>query len=227
VIDHGIDADKVHVWQRGIDAGRFSPGDRTEARRRLGLPVAGSVLLWVGRIVPVKGLDVLLRACLLLRQRDLAFRLYLVGDGELRGALEAQVQGLGLAGTVSFMGAQPHDQLPDWFRAADLTVLPSLSEGLPNVLRESLACATPFVASRVGGIPEMASEPFDRLVPPGDPEALAEAIAYKLLAPSQQPPTAARTRSWEEEAESLVEILRSYQPCHSVTAPLHTVELLA
>src|SRR5207248_2291820 len=144
--------------------------------------------LWVGRMVRVKGLDVLLPACALLRRRGLVFRLYLVGGGPLRQALEAQARQLGLADSVCFPGPRPHEQLPDWYRAADLTILPSRSEGLPNVLRESLACGTGFVASRVGGIPEITAEPFSRLVPPGDSRALAEALDSSLRERPGLPP---------------------------------------
>src|SRR5207248_616882 len=109
-----------------------------------------------------------------------AFRLSLVGDGPLRSRLEAERAARGLAETVSFAGAVAHDRLQPWYRAADRFVLPSLSEGVPNVLREALACGTPFVASRVGGIPELAADGASLLVPPGDAAALAEALARAL-----------------------------------------------
>src|SRR5262249_19186984 len=114
---------------------------------------------------------------------------------------------------ISFIGSRPQDELPDWYRASDLTVLPSRSEGLPNVLRESLACGTPFVASRVGGIPEIAGDGAGRLVTPGDPVALAEGIALALA----EGKTGARTRSpstgWDESAEAL---LRIVVPCRHI-----------
>jgi glycosyltransferase involved in cell wall biosynthesis len=181
----GIPAAKVHVIPRGVDAGAFAPGDRPGARRRLGIPDGAPVLLWVGRLVAVKGLDVLLRACGRLRDRGVAFRLYLVGDGPLRRPLEAQARSEGLGPAVAFVGPVAHDDLPDWYRAADLTVLPSRSEGVPNVLRESLACGTPFVASRVGGVPELAAGGAGELVEPGDPEALAAALAAALARPAR------------------------------------------
>src|SRR5207247_9071660 len=91
------------------------------------------------------------------------------------------------SGGVSCAGPLPHAELPDWYRAANLTVLPSRSEGMPNVLRESLACGTPFVASRVGGIVEIAEACSGHLVPPDDPGALAEAIGRTLAAPAGPP----------------------------------------
>jgi glycosyltransferase involved in cell wall biosynthesis len=204
----GISPDKVHVLYQGVDRELFSPGSRAESRRRLGLPVEGKVLLWVGRMVPVKGLDVLLQACSILWARDIDFRLYLIGDGPLRKPLEAQAASLGLAGFVVFAGAQQNERLPDWYRAADLTVLPSRSEGIPNVLRESLACGTPFVASRVGGIPEIAHLEPHRLVPPEDAGQLAGALHECLSAPL--PCTAsdsASARSHDDAATDMATLL--------------------
>jgi teichuronic acid biosynthesis glycosyltransferase TuaC len=208
VIELGVLAEKVHVVYRGVNRSLFSPGDRIEARRRLDIPLEGKVLIWVGRMVPLKGLDVLLEACVALRQRGVDFHLYLLGDGPLRKSLEAESIGRGLSMAVSILGPVPHERLPDWYRAADLTVLPSRSEGVPNVLRESLACGTPFVASRVGGIPEIADGSSGRLVPPDNSTALAETITQAL---SEQEPAAhpaACPAAWPESAESLLRVLR-------------------
>jgi glycosyltransferase involved in cell wall biosynthesis len=212
VTDLGVGPDKVHVVYRGISNDLFAPGDRLDARRRLGIPAGTSVLLWVGRMVPVKGLDVLLEACATLRGRGVDFRLCLVGDGPLRRSLESASHDRGLADVVSFVGPQPHDMLPDWYQAADLTVLPSRSEGVPNVLRESLACGTPVVASHVGGVAEVASGGSSQLVPPGDATALAEAIGRALAGPRPIVRAAAGSAGWEESAESLMRVIRSLVP---------------
>ena len=112
---------------------------------------------------------------------------------------------------VTFAGPKLHDELPDWYRAADLTVLPSRSEGLPNVLRESLACGTPFVASNVGGINEIADPRFGLLVPPEDPEALADAIAQALARwGGQAAAIPSEFQSWKEAASALVRIMEPY-----------------
>jgi teichuronic acid biosynthesis glycosyltransferase TuaC len=204
----GIAPHKVHVWSQGVDTEVFSPGDRSEARRRLGIPVKGKALLWVGRMHPVKAVDVLVDASAKLHKKGADCRLYLVGDGPLHQVLEAQVRAASLSEKVQFVGPQSHKRLADWYRAADLTVLPSWSEGIPNTLRESLACGTPFVASRVGGIPEIADEPVNRLVPPGDSTALAEAIEQKLTEGVTSEQVRSRSFSWADSAAALVEILK-------------------
>jgi glycosyltransferase involved in cell wall biosynthesis len=206
VIELGTLPDRAHVWSQGVDRSRFSPGDRAAARRRFGIPDGAPVLLWVGRMVPVKGLDLLLEACSLLQGRGTQFRLYLVGDGPLRPALEADARARGLS-DVHFVGQTFHDALPDWYRAADLTVLPSRSEGLPNVLRESLACGTPFVASRVGGISEIAAGGAALLVPAEDPGALADGLAQGLAAVAAGWRHEHRSVGWEESASTLANVL--------------------
>ena len=132
-------------------------------------------------MVPVKGLDVLLQAWEQVTVRGSA--LYLVGKGPLEASLRKRANSVSLKGRVRFVGSVAHDALPDWYRAAELTVLSSHSEGTPNVLLESLACGTPFLASRVGGIHELTDDPDRDLVPPGDPQALAAALTNRLSAP--------------------------------------------
>jgi glycosyltransferase involved in cell wall biosynthesis len=207
VISLGVPPEKVEVHHRGVSEG-FSPGDKAAARAALGLDAAGSGLLWVGNIVPVKAVGVLLDAAERLAADGHPLRVFLIGDGPQRGRLQARAAAPGLAGRVVFAGAVGHTTLPLWYRAADLTVLPSLSEGVPNVLLESLACGTPFVASRVGSIPDLTSDPESDLVPPGDPVALAQAIRARLSTPSscgegRVPPA----RPWSDSAAHIGAIL--------------------
>ena len=203
-IELGVAREKAHVVYNGVDA-RFTPGDRTAARERLGLSREGNLLLWVGRMDPVKGLEVLLEACGRLAARDVDFRLVLIGDGPARGAVLEGVSRHGLSERVRFAGTVRHEALPDWYRAADLTVLSSHSEGIPNVLRESLACGTPYVATRVGGVAELSDDPAVHLVPPADPAALADAIAAALN--DRRPLRALYTGTWRDYTRSLLRLL--------------------
>src|SRR5208283_2823466 len=108
LLESGIAADKVHVVSRGVDSMLFSPGNRTQARARLGVSDDKPMLLWVGRMVTVKGLDILLDACEVLAQRETVFRFYLVGDGPLREPLMAETVKRNLTQHVRFVGARSH-----------------------------------------------------------------------------------------------------------------------
>ncbi len=205
----GVDPAKVHVGWRGVNAEEFSPGDRREARQRLGLPASRPLMLWVGGMVPVKNLETLLAAAAILKARGTDFRLLLVGQGRLANSLKRKCRALGLQELVQFVGPVRHDNLPDWYRAANVTVLPSWSEGIPNVLLESMAAGIPFVASNVGGIPEIAREGVDRLAPPGDPAAWAEAIA-KQLSQADRAPSSPRTLfTWPDAARDITRLIAS------------------
>lgn len=180
VIRLGADPGRVEVIYDGIDRRLFHPGPAQAARLRLGLGAGEPLILYVGRLVPIKGLDVLVDACARLSREGSRFACCLIGEGPLRPALAQQIARQGLAGRVRLLGGLPHEQLPDWYRAADVFVLPSHSEGVPNVLMEAMACGTPFVASRVGGIPEIAHLGAGELVPAGDAPSLARALVHCL-----------------------------------------------
>ena len=179
VVARGVPPSRVTAVLRPV-AARFVPGPQSESRQRLGLIGTAPVLLWVGRLVPVKGVETVIRAIAVLKQQGRPALLCLVGEGPLKASLQALCVDLGVTDEVRWVGSAPHDSLPDWYRAADVTVLPSLSEGVPNVLLESIACGTPFVASRVGSIPEIADDQRDRLVTPERPEELARAVVDVL-----------------------------------------------
>jgi teichuronic acid biosynthesis glycosyltransferase TuaC len=208
-----LPASKVHVVRRGIDVTRFKPGDRDAARRRLGITPGMRMLLWVGHMVPVKGLEVLIEACAEAAART-DFHLYLVGHGALHDKLRRRSIELGLEARVTFVGYVPHADLPNWYSAADLTVLPSHSEGIPNVLLESIASGTPFVATRVGGIPEIADPLLDRLVAAADAGALANAIVDSLAAPSRIDRRAMPISTATDAAERMLDVLASTVSAH-------------
>lgn len=200
----GAPPERVHPFYRGVDARYFHPGDRSAARRRVGLAEKGRLLLTAGNLVPVKGIDILLKA-LVLTAATAPWQVALVGDGALRDSLNEQVDSLGLRTRVRFVGRVPHNDLADWFRAADYLVLPSRSEGVPNVLLEAMACGIPFIATRVGGIPEICPDPT-WLVPPEDPVALAAALRTAYHQPDPQV-TAARF-SWPTTAAVVTSVLQ-------------------
>lgn len=181
--EDGIDAERIHVVPRGIDPQIFSAGSRSAAREALGLPTDRAVLVGAGRFVSVKDWPGWIAACGHLKERGIPFSAYLIGSGPLRKTLERQIQAAGMCSQVTIVGPQSQSQLADWYRAADLTLLSSVSEGIPNVLLETIACGGSFVATNVGGIPEISDDVYDRLVPANSPMALALAVIDRLQHP--------------------------------------------
>ncbi len=151
---YGADPDRVEVLPPGVDHRLFAPGDRSLARARLGHP-GERVMLFVGRIQPLKGLELAVE-CLAEANGDPV--LWVVGGpsgaegpGEL-ARVRARAQELGVAGRVLFLPPVPHDRLVDYYRAADVVVVPSRSESFGLVALEAAACGTPVVAAAVGGL---------------------------------------------------------------------------
>lgn len=140
---------------------------------------SGPTLGVIGRLSPEKGCDVFLRAAASLQGRGVAFRGVFVGDGPERKTLEALAAELQLSGRIHFAGRQ--EDMRPVYQALDLLVIPSRSEGLPNVLLEALQADLPVVATSVGAIPEVL-EPAGSgvMVAPGNPEQLAGGIAHAL-----------------------------------------------
>jgi D-inositol-3-phosphate glycosyltransferase len=158
---YDADPRRVVTVPPGVDLGVFTPGDASDARRRLGLPDRSHVLLFVGRIQPLKAPDVLLRSAaeMLERRPELRGDLVVAVVGGPSGTglahphhLEALAHQLGIADVVRFAPPVAQPQLADWYRAADVTVVPSYNESFGLVAIESQACGTPVVAASVGGL---------------------------------------------------------------------------
>lgn len=203
----GCQPDQVQTIYQGIDPQVFHAHNRAASRRKLGLSDDEQVLLWVGRMVPIKGLDLLLNACTHLKKSNPRARLHLLGDGPSRRDLEQRTTALGLNDVVQFHGAVGHDHLADWYRAADASVLTSLSEGLPNVFREALACGTPFVSTDVGSIREIADPAYARCVTGRDPLEFAQAVQDILQPEYREAAEMYAPRTWDDCAAEVVELL--------------------
>ncbi|MEX1827179.1 glycosyltransferase family 4 protein [Luteibacter sp. CQ10] len=180
VVALGIPEAKVETLYNGVDTRLFHPGDRTEARRKLGLPPEVPVVLYAGNLKLSKGCHDLVKAFPVFAERHHDARLVFVGDGPDRASLESLASGFCCATAVRFAGATDHAGLADWFRAADVLCLPSHNEGVPNVVLEAMACGTPVVATTVGGIPEVVPSYAGILVPPHQPHELGTALVEAL-----------------------------------------------
>ena len=146
----GMPPTRLMVTPNGVDLGRFHLQPQASARAALGWP-AGPTLLSVGNLVENKGHHIAIEVLTQMPE----FRLVIAGGGPQRQSLEALGHQLAVAARVQFLGSVPQDQLATCYSAADILLLPSSREGWPNVLLESMACGTPVVATRVGGIPEI------------------------------------------------------------------------
>ncbi|UUY03528.1 glycosyltransferase family 4 protein [Svornostia abyssi] len=164
--------DRLVVVRCGVDTERFAP-DLDRPR-----PAAGPLrVLCVGRLVPDKGQELLLRALALLQDRGIEAELVLAGDGPSRERLEAACKTLRLNSSVRFLGSVGQDRMLDVYGDADVFCLPSFAEGIPVVLMEAMATGLPVVTSRIMGIPELVEDGVSGLlVPPGRVEAIADAL---------------------------------------------------
>ena len=134
-------------------------------------------------------------------------KLLIVGDGPLKDQLLLQAKELGIEKQVSFFGKRPHKEISLWMNAVDLFCLPSIREGMPNVLIESLACGTPAVASAVGAVPEMIKECNGRVSRLADTKSLRDQIVACLKQPwdRQAIRNSAGTLSWDDCALSYLQ----------------------
>jgi phosphatidylinositol alpha-1,6-mannosyltransferase len=213
--ERGVSPQRTHVVPNGTNPERFQPRDGTPLREKLGLGDR-SVLLTVGRLVPRKGVDTVLRALPAIAQDcpDVAY--VVAGTGPDRARLERLADRLDVQDRVQFVGHVDHDQLPVYYSAADLFVMPARQdppdvEGFGLVFLEANACGTPVIGARTGGMPDAILEgETGLLVPPDAPDALADAALRVLTNPNLARDLGQRGRhravheaSWDHIAERI------------------------
>jgi len=199
MIELGATANKINVIPNGIDSARFQPMPISQARRELNLPVDAPFIVSVGALIPSKGHQFLVRAFGQIAARHPDMRLAILGEDPLRSELEKLISELGLRDRVQLPGKRPNEELRLWYSAATASCLASAGEGWPNVVTESLACGTPVVATRVGGIPEILhSSELGILV-----EQSVDSIAAGL--------EEALSRSWDRETISQRTLARTWE----------------
>ncbi len=211
------DVRKVVVIPPGVDLCRFYPIPVDEAKEFIGVPPCEQMLLFVGRIEPLKGLDVLIEAIALMRQRGVferyPFCLAVIGgdpeaSSEAMSAEMSRLQTLreknGLQDLVALLGKRAQDTLPYYYSAAEAVVVPSHYESFGMVALEAMACGTPVVASQVGGLAFLVQDGVTGFtVPVDEPQALADRLITLLVDSElrqrmgQQALVAARDYAWE------------------------------
>jgi len=179
--------EKLFVLENSIDYERFADVSisKKDAKQMLGMPADSLVFGTIGRLVPTKGLCYLIAAFSKVKRQMPSVHLVLVGDGPCKAELQMQAADALCGDSVHFLGHRANvEQL---LKGMDVFILASVAEGMPRVLLEAMAAGVPCVATQVGGIPEVINgEAVGFLVPPGDPEALAEMMLRVAKMPGEE-----------------------------------------
>jgi D-inositol-3-phosphate glycosyltransferase len=218
------DTRRIVVIPPGVDICHFYPIPADEAREFIGAPPCGRMILFVGRIEPLKGLDVLFQAFALLRKRedlkDMSFCLTVIGgepdaDPDTMSKEMSRLQLLrersDLGDIVTFLGKRDQDTLPYYYSAAEIVVVPSYYESFGMVALEAMACGTPVVVSQVGGLAFLVQDGITGYtVPVEDPQALADRLLMLLKDEQlrqqmgQRAAEKAKNYSWQNIVEQLL-----------------------
>jgi glycosyltransferase involved in cell wall biosynthesis len=215
-IDFGVGQRMIYI-PNSVDTAQFSlptPQEKNALREKLSLPLAVPLLVYTGRLVYRKRLDVLIRAMPQILTQHPQTRLLIVGGGHQHAddvgdeLLQLTTQ-LGVEQSVQFTGIV--DNVPDYLRAGDVYVFPSQREGLPNAVLEATACGLPIVASRIGGVVDVLSDEEAWLVPVGDVEGFAQAVVDVLSNPALAAQKAQRAQERVEKDFSMAHITDVYE----------------
>lgn len=220
---YGADMQNVVVIPPGVDLSRFYPIPADEAKEFIGVQPCDRMILFVGRIEPLKGIDTLIQAIALMRQTSqMPVCLTVIGGDPDAGPesgsaemarLQAMCRQFGVADLVTFLGKRSQDTLPYYYSAAEVVVVPSHYESFGMVALEAMACGTPVVASQVGGLAFLVQDGITGFtVPVDDPQALCEDLAALIEDPElrremgRKAAEFAREYGWEKIAARIVEL---------------------
>lgn len=179
--DYNIDPSKINVIHNGISINEFGIIKQTKLDNDNLFPYSTRKIVFIGSLVPVKGLVYLIEAMEYIIKYDENVILILVGRGPQEKELKKLVKSKKLTKYIKFVGPRPHAEIVGWINLADIIVLPSINEGSPGVLLEAIGCGKAIIATKCGGIPELIkNDDIGLLVPPRSPELLAKAILKGL-----------------------------------------------
>lgn len=224
------DSRKMTIIPPGVDTGRFYPIPKDEAKAFIGIPQHDRMVLFVGRIEPLKGLDTLIRAMASMGVQNTDCPTYLAiigGDPSANpeemttemASLQQLCRDLNMDRTVVFLGKRGQDTLPYYYSAAEVLVMPSHYESFGMVALEAMACGTPVIASQVGGLAFLVQDGVTGYhVPGGDSDALCEKLTLLLgnrenrTEMGLQAAEEAKAYSWDKVAEQIVDVYKSLVP---------------
>lgn len=216
-LSEGFSPEQLVYIPNGVDTAYFKPDPAARAK--------DNNIICIGRLDRLKGVDSLLQALRRLSDEQIPAHLDILGDGPERGRLEQQAQQLGISHLVCFHG-EVHGVAP-YLQRASLFVLPSLSEGMPNVVLEAMACGLPAVVTRVGGTTEMIHDGVNGvLVEPGNPEQLCAAMKNILLDEEIQRKLGEEARKTVEERFSLEAVSEQYVALYQTLVPVKSANCL-
>lgn len=173
---------KMFLKPFGVDTDRFKPVDKELARQKVGIEGGKKVVLFVGNLEKIKGINFLIEAISMLEQSHLDdLRCVIVGGGTENGNFKKIAEEKNLGNAIEFVGKKKNEEIPFWINASDMVCLPSLSEGCPNILIEALSCGVPVIASAVGEIPYLIKEGTNGYTfPPKSPSKIKDSIVKSI-----------------------------------------------
>lgn len=218
VLSLGADPEKIKLLHNGVDLERFKPltGVKDAVREKLGISKNAVVVITVRRLVYKNGVDTLIDSAKIAIKKNPKLLFLVVGTGPDFAEVKARTEQLGIGNSFRLTGFVSDEDLPLYYNAADFFVLPSKSgEGLPLVALEAMACGLPVVATKVGGITEVIMTDYGRIVPPDNPDAMAEAVLEFSNGELSSLKSGLRSRieqkfSWDKNVERLVKIYKEF-----------------
>jgi len=226
---YNADSKKIQIISPGVDISRFYPIPEDEAKEFINIPKDEKMLLFVGRIDPLKGIDTLIKAIAQMRKSDVMSQcphyLYIIGgdpnsekieESREMDRLKKLCTELGVGDLILFMGIKDQDTLQYYYSAAEIVIMPSNYESFGMVALESMACGTPVVATQVGGLQHLVQDgKTGFIVPHDDPEALEEKITQLICKPDLCEEMAfnsilyARSFSWDEITPRIIKLYKN------------------